>query len=140
NPLPPGEIGEIGVRGYNVMDGYFEDPEATAAALTSDGWLRTGDLGSLDGDGNLRIHARHKDMYIVGGFNPYPAEIENMMLAHPDIAEIAIIGVPDERLGEVGMAFIVPRRPDHASADEITAWAKERMANYKVPRAIRFMA
>jgi acyl-CoA synthetase (AMP-forming)/AMP-acid ligase II len=140
NPLSPGEIGEIRVRGYNVMDGYFEDPEATAAALTTDGWLRTGDLGSLDGDGNLRIHGRLKDMYIVGGFNTYPAEIENMMLAHPDIAEIAIIGVPDERLGEVGMAFIVPRRPDHASADEITAWAKERMANYKVPRAIRFMA
>lgn len=140
HPRPTGEIGEIRIRGYNVMDGYFEDAEATAATLTPDGWLRTGDLGSLDEKGNLRIEGRLKDMYIVGGFNTYPAEIENMMLAHPDIGEIAIIGVPDDRLGEVGMAFIVPRNTDHADADAIIAWAKPRMANYKLPRTIRFVS
>ena len=95
------------VRGETVMRGYLDDPEATAAAIDADGWLHTGDLGTFDDDGYLRIVGRIKDMFIVGGFNAYPAEIENLLLRHPRIAQVAVIGVPDERLGEVGMAFVV---------------------------------
>ena len=87
--------------------GYLDDPEATAAAIDADGWLHTGDLGTIDADGYLRIVGRIKDMFIVGGFNAYPAEIENLMLRHPRIAQVAVIGVPDERLGEVAKAFVV---------------------------------
>ncbi len=137
--LPAGAIGEIRVRGYNVMDGYFEDPEATAATITPDGWLLTGDLGSLDEGGNLRIEGRLKDMYIVGGFNAYPAEIENALLGHPAVAEVAVIGMPDERLGEVGLAFVVRHQQVAATEDEVIAWARPRMANYKLPRAVRFV-
>ena len=106
-PTPPGEPGEVVVRGETVMRGYLDDPEATAAAIDADGWLHTGDLGTFDADGYLRIVGRIKDMFIVGGFNAYPAEIENLLLRHPRIAQAAVIGVPDERLGEVGMAFVV---------------------------------
>ena len=95
------------MRGETVMRGYLDDPEATAAAIDGDGWLHTGDLGTFDADGYLRIVGRIKDMFIVGGFNAYPAEIENLLLRHPRIAQAAVIGVPDERLGEVGMAFVV---------------------------------
>ena len=95
------------MRGETVMRGYLDDPEATAAAIDADGWLHTGDLGTIDADGYLRIVGRIKDMFIVGGFNAYPAEIENLLLRHPRIAQVAVIGVPDERLGEVGMAFVV---------------------------------
>ncbi len=96
------------IRGYNVMKGYFDDPEATAEAIDADGWLHTGDVAFLDDGGNLRITDRMKDMFIVGGFNAYPAEIENMMMGHPGVASVAVVGVPDQRLGEVGMAFVVP--------------------------------
>jgi acyl-CoA synthetase (AMP-forming)/AMP-acid ligase II len=133
---PTGEPGEVVLRGPSVMAGYLDDPEATAAALSPDGWLRTGDLGVLDERGNLRIVGRSKDMFIVGGFNAYPAEIEGAMLRHPDVAQVAVIGVPDERLGEVGMAFVVTRSGDPAVGDAILAWCREEMANYKVPRAI----
>ena len=95
------------MRGETVMRGYLDDPEATAAAIDADGWLHTGDLGTIDADGYLRIVGRIKDMFIVGGFNAYPAEIENLLLRHPRVAQVAVIGVPDERLGEVGMAFVV---------------------------------
>ena len=95
------------MRGETVMRGYLDDPEATAAAIDADGWLHTGDLGTIDADGYLRIVGRIKDMFIVGGFNAYPAEIENLLLRHPRIAQVAVIGVPDERLGEVGKAFVV---------------------------------
>ena len=95
------------MRGATVMRGYLDDPEATAAAIDADGWLHTGDLGTLDADGYLRIVGRIKDMFIVGGFNAYPAEIENLLLRHPRVAQAAVIGVPDARLGEVGMAFVV---------------------------------
>jgi acyl-CoA synthetase (AMP-forming)/AMP-acid ligase II len=134
--LPRGEPGEILVRGYNVMRGYFEDPEATASAIDAAGWLHTGDVGTMDARGYVRITDRLKDMFINGGFNCYPAEIEGMLFAHPEIAQVAVIGIPDERLGEVGMAFVVPRvgaKPDPAA---ILAWARERMANYKVPRRV----
>ena len=97
------------VRGETVTRGYLDDPEATAAAIDADGWLHTGDLGTIDADGYLRIVGRIKDMFIVGGFNAYPAEIENLMLRHPRIAQVAVIGVPDERLGEVAKAFVVLR-------------------------------
>ena len=107
--MPVGEPGEVVVRGYNVMSGYFEDPAATAETIDADGWLHTGDIGVLDAAGNLRITDRLKDMYVVGGFNAYPAEVEQILATHPGIAESAVVGVPDERLGEVGMAFVVAR-------------------------------
>ena len=128
--------GEILVRGYNVMAGYFEDPEATAAAIDTDGWLHTGDVGSLDADGYLRITDRLKDMYISGGFNCYPAEIERVLAGHPDVAQAAVIGVPDTRMGEVGMAFVVPRAGAHLQEDSLLEWARGAMANYKAPRRI----
>ncbi|MCA6096007.1 AMP-binding protein [Streptomyces sp. SCA3-4] len=141
----PGEAGEILVRGYQVMSGYFEDPQATAQVLGADGWLRTGDVGVLDADGNLRVTDRVKDMFIVGGFNAYPAEIELVLARHPGIAEVAVVGVPDARLGEVGKAFAVRRTRSggeagaDVTADELIAWARREMANYKVPRAVEFV-
>ncbi len=131
-----GETGEVLVRGFSVMAGYFDDPEATAAAIDADGWLHTGDLGILDHRGYLKIAGRIKDMFIVGGFNAYPAEIENMLLGHPAVAQAAVVGVPDERLGEVGRAFIVPQPGSAIDPDELIAWCRERMANYKVPRSV----
>ena len=131
-----GETGEVLVRGFSVTTGYFDDPEATAAAIDADGWLHTGDLGILDHRGYLKIAGRIKDMFIVGGFNAYPAEIENMLLGHPAVAQAAVVGVPDERLGEVGRAFIVPQPGSAIDPDELIAWCRERMANYKVPRSV----
>jgi HIP---CoA ligase len=139
-PLAPGETGEIWVRGYNVMRGYFQEPGATREAVDSDGWLHTGDLGCVDALGYLRITDRIKDMFIVGGFNCYPAEIERLLAAHPAIAQAALIGVPDARLGEVGHAYVVLRPGAQASADELNEWARRNMANYKVPRHFTFVA
>lgn len=135
-PVGANESGEIVVRGYNVMQGYLNDEAATREAIDADGWLHTGDIGQLDAHGYLKITDRLKDMYIAGGFNCYPAEIERMIAAHPAVAQVAVVGVPDERLGEVGKAFIVPR-PD-AKLDEkaFIAWCREQMANYKVPRFV----
>ncbi|WP_406735106.1 FadD3 family acyl-CoA ligase [Streptomyces sp. NBC_01108] len=135
----PGAPGEVLVRGFNVMRGYFEDPEATSATITSDGWLHTGDVGVLDEDGNLRITDRIKDMFIVGGFNAYPAEIEQLLGLHPDVADVAVIGVPDPRLGEVGKAYAVRRPGATVTADDLIAWSRREMANYKVPRAVEFV-
>ncbi|MEY2417845.1 MAG: HIP---CoA ligase [Actinomycetota bacterium] len=126
------ENGEILVRGYNVMSGYFEDPAATAEAIDADGWLHTGDIGTMDERGYLKITDRLKDMFIVGGFNAYPAEIENVLICHPDVRQVAVVGVPDERLGEVGVAFVVGA----VDGDGLIEWARERMANYKVPRRV----
>jgi acyl-CoA synthetase (AMP-forming)/AMP-acid ligase II len=137
--LPAGESGEIVVRGYNVMLGYFEDPEQTAEAIDPDGWLHTGDIGWVDERGYVRITDRKKDMFIVGGFNAYPAEIENLLSRHPDIGQVAVVGVPDERLGEVGWAFVVPATGRTPDPDGIVAWAREEMANYKVPRQVRIV-
>ena len=116
------------------MSHYLDDPEATASTLSADGWLKTGDLGAFDDDGRLRIVGRVKDMFIVGGFNAYPAEIENALLRHPAVRQAAVIGIPDHRLGEVGMAFVVTSEP--VSADDIIEWSRDQMANYKVPRAV----
>ncbi len=134
--MKPGEPGEVVVRGYNVMPGYFEDPERTAETIDADGWLHTGDIGVMDDRGYLQITDRKKDMFIVGGFNAYPAEIENVLDTHPQIAQVAVVGVPDERLGEVGVAFVVPAAGTAPDPDVIIDWARERMANFKVPRQV----
>ena len=136
--VPAGEPGEVLVRGDSVMLGYLDDPEATALALSPEGWLGTGDIGVVDGAGCLRIVGRVKDMFIVGGFNAYPAEIENIMLRHPGIRQAAVIGVPDGRLGEVGMAFVVTG-PGAGSGPEIIEWCRDEMANYKVPRKVEIV-
>ncbi|MFJ9419921.1 FadD3 family acyl-CoA ligase [Streptomyces sp. NPDC101227] len=133
-PLPTGEPGEVVVRGYHVMRGYLDDPEATAQAIDADGWLHTGDVGVLDDRGFLAITDRIKDMYVVGGFNAYPAEVENVLRGHPDVADIAVVGAPDDRLGEVGVAFVVPAADTEPDPEELTAWTRERLANFKVPR------
>jgi acyl-CoA synthetase (AMP-forming)/AMP-acid ligase II len=138
-PVPAGEVGEVLLRGPSVMREYLDDPAATAAAFTSDGWLRTGDLGVLDDAGYLRIVGRKKDMFIVGGFNAYPAEIESFLLQHPDIRQAAVIGIPDRRLGEVGMAFVVTRPGASLNEADLIAWCRDRMANYKVPRVVEFV-
>ncbi len=137
--LAAGEPGEVLVRGYQVMAGYFGNPEATAETIDAGGWLHTGDVGILDAAGNLRITDRIKDMFIVGGFNAYPVEIENALLAHPGVAQVAVVGVPDERLGEVGMAFVIRAAGSELTEQELIAWSREQMANYKVPRAVRFV-
>ncbi|QNS06805.1 FadD3 family acyl-CoA ligase [Streptomyces xanthii] len=131
----PGEPGEILTRGFHVMRGYLDDPEATAEAVDADGWLHTGDVGVLDERGFLTITDRLKDMFVVGGFNAYPAEIEQVLRTHPRLSDVSVVGAPDRRLGEVGIAFCVPahgeQQPDDA---ELTSWARERLANFKVPR------
>ncbi|MFI2760092.1 FadD3 family acyl-CoA ligase [Streptomyces echinatus] len=138
-PVPPGTPGEVLVRGFNVMRGYYDDAGATAEAISADGWLSTGDVGVLDGTGNLRITDRIKDMFIVGGFNAYPAEIEQLLALHPDVRDVAVIGVPDTRLGEVGRAFVVRAPGSPLTADDLIAWARREMANYKVPRSVTFL-
>lgn len=138
--VPRSEQGEILVRGPQVFRGYFEDPAASRSAFTPDGFFRTGDIGMFDADGNLAITGRLKDMYIVGGFNCYPAEIERSLRKIDGVADVSVIGVADARLGEVGHAFIVPlsgRQIDEAS---VIAWCRANMANYKVPRAVTFLA
>lgn len=136
--LPDGEASEVVIRGYLVMNGYFNDPEGTAKTIDSDGWLHTGDIGYFDTNGNLRIEDRVKDLYICGGFNCYPAEIERLMSAHPSVGQIAVIGVEDERMGEVGKAFVVLRPGTTATEEGLIAWARQNIANYKVPRFVEF--
>ena len=131
-----GEEGEIWVRGFNVMQGYLDMPEATAETITPDGWLKTGDIGTQDAKGYIKITDRKKDMVIVGGFNVYPAEIEKSLLQHPSVGDVAITGVADERLGEVTHAHIVSTA--ELSKDELMVWCRENMANYKVPRGVSF--
>jgi HIP---CoA ligase len=137
--VPAGEPGEVLVRGYNVMQGYFGDPEATAQAIDTQGWLHTGDIGVIDERGFLRITDRKKDLFIVGGFNCYPAEIERVLCEHPAIAQAAVIGVPDERMGEVGKAFVVVRPGATLEPPELIDWCRTNMANYKVPRFVEIV-
>ncbi|MSO37473.1 MAG: fatty acid--CoA ligase family protein [Acidimicrobiia bacterium] len=134
-----GNPGEVIVRGYNLMLGFFGNPSATAEAIDEQGWLHTGDIGVLDERGYLKITDRIKDMFIVGGFNAYPAEIENLMMSHPAIGQVAVVGIPDHRMGEVGVAFVVPRADTAIAPDELIAWCREQMANYKVPRRIEIV-
>jgi len=136
NEVARGQPGEIVCRGFNVMLGYFEDDAATREAIDPDGWLHTGDIGIMDERGYLQITDRKKDMFIVGGFNVYPAEVENTILEHPDVAQVAVVSAPDVRMGEVGVAFVVPRSGEVVDPDELCAWCAPRMANYKVPRRV----
>ena len=140
-PLPPGRehVGEILIRGHNVMKGYLGRPEATAETLR-DGWLHSGDLGFADEDGFYFIVDRAKDLVIRGGYNVYPREIEEVLYAHPAILEAAVIGKPDQRLGEEVVAVVALRPGESATAEEIIAYTRERLAAYKYPREIRFMA
>jgi acyl-CoA synthetase (AMP-forming)/AMP-acid ligase II len=139
NPVPPNEPGEIVVRGYNVMKGYLDAAEETKQAIDAEGWLHTGDIGTMDERGYIRITDRLKDMFIVGGFNAYPAEIENTLLQMPGVGEVAVIGVPHERLGEVGMAFVVPAPGQSLTKDSVIAWSRQNMANFKVPRRVELL-
>lgn len=138
NELPNGEEGEIWVRGFHVMEGYLDDTEATAATITPEGWLKTGDIGIQDARGYIKITDRKKDMVIVGGFNCYPAEIERVLLQHDDIADVAVTGAPDERLGEVTHAHIVKPAGSNLSEQDVKDWSRKVMANYKVPRRVTF--
>ncbi|MFP6625600.1 MAG: FadD3 family acyl-CoA ligase [Deltaproteobacteria bacterium] len=137
--VPRGESGEIVIRGYNVMRGYFDDDQATADTVDSSGWLHSGDVGVMDERGYIKITDRIKDMFIVGGFNCYPAEIESLMVANQSIAQVAVIGIPDSRMGEVGMAFVVAAAGENLSPEGVVAWCRETMANYKVPRHVEIV-
>ncbi len=128
--------GELLVRGDHVMLGYLDDPAATAEAIDADGWLHTGDIGVIDERGNLSITDRLKDMYISGGFNVYPAEVEQALARMDGVADVAVVGVPDERMGEVGKAYVVVSPGASVTPDEVVAFAKERLANFKVPRHV----
>ncbi|MCP3731265.1 AMP-binding protein [Sphingomonas sp. MG17] len=139
NEVAQGCDGEIAVKGPQVMRGYLDDPAATAAAFTADGYFRTGDVGRFDAAGNLTITDRLKDMFIVGGFNVYPAEVEQMIGGIAGVREVAVIGVPDDRLGEVGCAYIVASGEPPIDEQAVHAICRERLANYKVPRAIRIL-
>ncbi|GLY47474.1 acyl-CoA synthetase [Lentzea sp. NBRC 102530] len=134
-----GERNEVLLRGPNVMLGYLDDPEATALAVDADGWLHTGDVGAIDSRGYLSITDRLKDMYICGGFNVYPAEVEQALARLPGIAEVAVVGMADARLGEVGLAFVVTAPGASLDASDVISFCKERLANYKVPRAVEFV-
>jgi HIP---CoA ligase len=137
-PAPAGQTGEILLRGPNLMLGYLDDPGATKAAIDADGWLHTGDVGRLDAAGYLAITGRLTDMYICGGFNVYPAEVEQVLARLDGVAESAVIGVPDPRLGEVGQAYLVTRPGQVLAEADVLAFCRERLANYKVPRRVVF--
>jgi fatty-acyl-CoA synthase len=137
--LPAETAGEIQVRGWSVMRGYYNMPEATARATTVDGWLRTGDLGVIDQDGRLRMVGRLKDVFRVGGENVAPAEVEETLHAHPAVQQAQVVGVPDARLGEVAAAYVVLRAGKQASVEELLTWCRQRCANFKVPRYLRLV-
>jgi acyl-CoA synthetase (AMP-forming)/AMP-acid ligase II len=137
--LPPGEVGEIATRSGSNMAGYWNLPEATASTLSKDGWLRTGDAGYMDKDGYLYIHDRIKDMIISGGENIYPAEVESAICDHPDVAEAAVIGIPDDKWGEAVKAIVVMKPGKNASATDIINFARERIAGFKTPKTVDFI-
>jgi acyl-CoA synthetase (AMP-forming)/AMP-acid ligase II len=136
NEVARGATGELLVRGYSVTQGYLDDPAATAAAIDRQGFLHTGDLATMDERGYVRIVGRLKDMLIVGGFNVYPAEVENTLLGHEAVGQVAVVGMPDARLGEIAVAYVVPAPGRAFEPAAIIAWARERLANYKVPRHV----
>ena len=139
-PLPPGaeNVGEIVIRGHNVMKGYYKNPEVTAEAFRG-GWFHTGDLAYADEDGYLFIVDRKKDLIIRGGFNVYPLEVEDVLYTHPAITEAAVIGRPDERLGQEIVAVVVVKPGADVTRDDLVAYCKERLAAYKYPREVRFV-
>lgn len=136
--MPAGEVGELWTRSHQNMAGYWNDPAATAAAITPDGWFRTGDAGYTDADGYLFLHDRVKDMIVSGGENVYPAEVENVLMMHPGVGDVAVIGVPDERWGEAVKAIVVPSGGTDVSAELLIAFARERLAGYKLPKSVDF--
>ncbi|MCW2746925.1 MAG: long-chain fatty acid--CoA ligase [Nocardioidaceae bacterium] len=140
NPVPTGEKGELLVSGYVVMSGYWDDPNATAETIDPQGRLRTGDIGTVDANGFVRVTGRKKDIIIVGGFNAYPAEIERVLMQYPGIAEVAVVGVPDERMGEVVCAFVVELPGQPLDREALVVWAKDKMANFKVPRYVEILS
>src|SRR5258707_36414 len=137
--LPPGEVGEIATRSGSNMVGYWNLPEATARTLDRDGWLRTGDAGYMDSDGYLYIHDRIKDMIISGGENIYPAEVESAICDHPDVAEVAVVGVPDDKWGEAVKAIVVMKQGKKTSASDIINFTRERIAGFKTPKTVDFI-
>lgn len=138
--LPVGVVGEIATRSIANMAGYWNQAAATAAALSADGWLRTGDAGYVDEEGYVYIHDRVKDMIVSGGENVYPAEVENAIFGHPDVAEVCVIGVPDEKWGEAVKAIVVPKAGAVPDPNAIMAWARARIAGYKSPKSVEFVA
>jgi malonyl-CoA/methylmalonyl-CoA synthetase len=145
-PLPGVELrlaepdGEVLLRGPNVFGGYWRNPQATAEAFDADGWFRTGDLGSLDERGYLRIEGRSKELIITGGYNVHPREVEELLLEHPAVAEVAVVGTPSEEWGEVVTAFVVPADPaDPPEEVELLGFAAERLASFKRPRLVRYV-
>jgi len=132
-PVAAGEVGAVRVRSAAVMRGYWNDPEQTRAVLSPDGWLLTGDLGRLDADGNLVLAGRRTEMYVRGGYNVYPTEVEAVLGGHPAVGAVAVVGVPDAVLGEIGLAAVVPEGPAAPSLDELRAWCTARIADYKAP-------
>ncbi|RLE38628.1 AMP-binding protein, partial [Candidatus Acetothermia bacterium] len=139
NPLPPGEMGELACRGYNVMMGYYKMPDKTAEAIDSAGWLYSGDLATMDDDGYVRIVGRKKDMLITGGFNVYPAEIEEYLFTHPKVQNVSVVGVPDNVMGEVAIAYIIPRKGVSIDPQEIVDYCAGKIANFKVPRYVEIV-
>ena len=139
NDVAVGTPGEVLARGYTIMRGYFANPQATAEAIDADGWLATGDVAVGDELGYIQITDRKKDMFIMGGFNAYPAEIERSLSAYPGVSQVAVIGVADHRMGEVGKAFIVPKPGAQIVADDVISWCRATMANYKVPRFVEVL-
>jgi fatty-acyl-CoA synthase len=138
-PVPTDQVGEVWVRGHLVMQGYYRDPKASAEVMTGDGWFKTGDLGSFDTAGYLKITGRKKDMFIVGGSNAYPAEIERMLQTHPAVRQAVVVGVPDRRLGEVGFAFLELQDRANVDTAQLGAFCRGVMADYKVPRYFEFV-
>lgn len=139
NPLPIGESGELAIRGDCVAKGYYRFKEKTKETFTSDGWLYTGDIVSIDKDGYLSYKGRVHEMFIQGGFNVYPVEVENILTTHPHIQLAAGFGIPDEFLGEVGLYYIVPQPGKSITVDEIIEFSKQHLADYKVPRKIEIV-
>jgi long-chain acyl-CoA synthetase len=136
-PVPAGERGEVVIRGPNIMKGYYSRPDATAEAMR-DGWFHTGDIGTIDADGYVSIVDRKKDMILRGGFNVYPRELEEVIMTHPAVSLVAVIGVPDERLGEEVKAFVVKKPGAAATEADLLDWCREQFAAYKYPRHIEF--
>jgi fatty-acyl-CoA synthase len=134
-----GVVGEVCFRGYHIMKGYYNDPDATAAAIDSEGWLRSGDLGIMDAEGYLRITGRLKEMIIRGGENIYPREIEDLLFTHPKVAEVAVFGIPDEYFGEEIVAWVELHEGESATIEEIREFCKEKIAHFKIPKHIRFV-
>ncbi len=139
NPLPFGEMGELACRGYNVMMGYYKMPDKTAEAIDSEGWLYSGDLATMDEEGYVRIVGRKKDMLITGGFNVYPAEIEEYLFTHPKVQNVSVVGVPDDVMGEVAIAYIIPREGETIDPQEIVDYCAGEIANFKVPRYVEIV-